>query len=86
MSEKFQPTNRAATKVRIAVVLEQERDGYTFEISSADSGRNSGIIALKNKLLVTVPLHNRGSRFKSGGTVVASNVAKILTYCPRRNV
>ena len=66
--------------------MEQERDGYTFEISSADSGWNSGIIALKNKSLVTVPLHNRGSRFKSGGTVVASNVAKILTYCPRRNV
>ncbi|MBR1646949.1 MAG: Hsp70 family protein [Selenomonadaceae bacterium] len=47
-------------KARIAVVLEQAVDGYTFEISSLDSGWTSGTVALKNKAIVTVPLHKRG--------------------------
>ena len=36
-------------KARIAVALEKEIDGYTFEISSVDSGWNSGVMELKNK-------------------------------------
>ena len=47
-------------KARIAVVLEKEMEGYTFEISSLDSGWTSGLAALKNKAIVTVPLHKRG--------------------------
>ncbi|MBQ6296828.1 MAG: Hsp70 family protein [Selenomonadaceae bacterium] len=47
-------------KARIAVALEKEIDGYTFEISSLDSGWNSGLVELQNKKLVTVPLHKRG--------------------------
>ena len=47
-------------KARIAVVLEKEIAGYTFEISSLDSGWTSGLVELKNKKLVTFPLHKRG--------------------------
>ncbi|MBR4153602.1 MAG: Hsp70 family protein [Selenomonadaceae bacterium] len=47
-------------KARIAVVLEKEIIGYTFEITSLDSGWTSGSVDLKNKNLVTVPLHKRG--------------------------
>ena len=47
-------------KARIAIVLERAVDGYTFEISSLDSGWHSGVIPLKDKTLVTVPLHLRG--------------------------
>ena len=60
-------------KARVAVVVEREISGYTFEISSLDSGWNSGVIALKNKSLVTVPLHVRGELLlKSNQTAVAS--------------
>ena len=48
------------SKARIAVILEQEIDGYTFEITSLDTGRTSGLIELKNKSLVTVTLSKRG--------------------------
>ena len=47
-------------KARIAVALEKEISNYTFELSSVDSGWNSGLIALKNNALVTVPLYRRG--------------------------
>ncbi len=39
------------------------------------------------KFFVGIDLGTTNSgRFKSGATVVASNIAKILTYDPRRNV
>ena len=73
-------------KARVAVVLENEREGYTFEISSVDSGWNSGIVALKNKALVTVPLHRRGeNKFvvevfdKGGDAVFLENNTIIIT-------
>lgn len=73
-------------KSRIAVVLEREVDGYTFEISSVDSGWNSGVIALKNKSLVTVPLHKRGeNKFvvevydKGGDAIFLENNTIIIT-------
>ena len=73
-------------KARIAVVLDTEREGYTFEISSVDSGWNSGIIALKNKSLVTVPLYKRGENkfvvevFDRGGdSVFIDNNTIVIT-------
>ncbi len=63
-------------KARIAVVLEKEIAGYTFEISSIDSGWTSGLVELKNKKIVTVPLHRRGENkfsvevFDKGGDSV----------------
>ncbi len=63
-------------KARIAVVLEKEIAGYTFEISSLDSGWTSGLVELKNKKLVTVPLHKRGENkfsvevFDKGGELL----------------
>lgn len=47
-------------KARVAVVLERNIDGYTFELTSLDSGWTSGLVQLKNKALVSVPLHKRG--------------------------
>ena len=62
-------------KARIGVVLEREIDGFTLKISSLDTGWDSGLVALKNKAVVAVPLHKRGGHFKSGGTVgVTRNV------------
>ena len=73
-------------KARIAVVLDTERKGYTFEISSVDSGWHSGIIALKNKSLVTVPLYKRGENkfvvevFDRGGdSVFIDNNTIVIT-------
>ena len=75
-------------KARIAVVLKREIDGFTLKISSLDTGWDSGLVTLRNKEIVTVPLHKRGENkfsveifdrggghFKSGGTVgVTRNV------------
>ena len=73
-------------KARLAVVLEHEVDGYTFEISSLDSGWNSGTIALKNKAIVTMPLHKRGeNKFvievydKGGDSIFLENDTIIIT-------
>lgn len=73
-------------KARIAVVVEREINGYTFEISSLDSGWNSGVIALKNKSLVTVPLHIRGeNKFvvevydRGGDSVFLENNTIVIT-------
>ena len=56
-------------KARIAVVLAREIDGFTLKISSLDTGWDSGLVTLRNKEIVTVPLHKRGGHFKSGGTI-----------------
>lgn len=73
-------------KARIAIVLERAVDGYTFEISSLDSGWNSGVVPLKNKSLVTVPLHVRGdNKFlvevydRSGDSVFLENDTIVIT-------
>ncbi len=73
-------------KARVAVVLEKEIAGYTFEISSLDSGWTSGLVELKNKKLVTVPLHKRGeNKFsvevfdKGGDAVFLENDTIIIT-------
>ena len=47
-------------KARIAVVLKREVDGYTLKISSLDTGWDSGLVTLRNKEIITVPLHKRG--------------------------
>ena len=47
-------------KARIAVVLKREVDGYTLKISSLDTGWDSGLVTLRNKEIVAVPLHKRG--------------------------
>ncbi len=47
-------------KAKIATVLAAQVKGYTFEISSIESGWISDVIALKNNAVVTVPLHKRG--------------------------
>ena len=73
-------------KARIAVVLEKEIAGYTFEINSVDSGWTSGLVELKNKKIVTVPLHKRGeNKFsvevydKGGDSVFLENDTIIIT-------
>ena len=73
-------------KARIAVVLEKEIAGYTFEINSVDSGWTSGLIELKNKQLATVPLHKRGeNKFsvevydRGGDAVFLENNTIIIT-------
>lgn len=73
-------------KARIAVVLERNIAGYTLEISSVGSGWNSGLVELKNKQLVTVPLHRRGENkfvvevFDRGGdTVFLENNEIVIT-------
>ena len=47
-------------KARIAVVLKREVDGYTLKISSLDTGWDSGLVTLRNKEIIAVPLHKRG--------------------------
>lgn len=73
-------------KARVAVVWEKEREGYTFEINSVDSGWTSGLVELKNKQLVTVPLHRRGeNKFsvevydKGGDSVFIENDTIVIT-------
>ena len=73
-------------KARIAVVLEKKIAGYTFEINSLDSGWTSGLVKLKNKALVTVPLYRRGeNKFRvevcdrSGDPVFLENDTIIIT-------
>ena len=87
-------------KARIGVVLNREIDGYTLKISSLDTGWDSGLVALRNKEIVTVPLHKRGENkfsvevfdcggghFKSGSTVgVTRNVFANSALSPRRNL
>ena len=74
-------------KARIAVVVEKAISGYTFEISSIDTGWNSGVIALKDKTLVTVPLHVRGeNKFhvevydRGGDSVFLENDTIVITH------
>lgn len=73
-------------KARIAVVLEKKIVGYTFEINSLDSGWTSGLVELKNKALVTVPLRRRGeNKFrvevfdKVGDSVFLENDTIVIT-------
>jgi len=73
-------------KARVAVVLEKKIVGYTFEINSLDSGWTSGLVELKNKALVTVPLYRRGeNKFRvevfdrSGDPVFLENDTIIIT-------
>ena len=73
-------------KARVAVVLEKKIDGYTFEINSLDSGWTSGLAELKDKTLVTVPLHKRGeNKFhvevydKGGDSVFLENDTIVIT-------
>ena len=47
-------------KARIAVVLKREVDGYTLKISSLDTGWDSGLVTLRNKEIIAVPLHKQG--------------------------
>lgn len=47
-------------QAKIAIVLEQEVKGYTFEVSSIDTGWSSGSIELRNRATVVVPLNKRG--------------------------
>ena len=69
---------------RIAVALEKEIVGYTFEINSVDSGWNSGLMALNNNALVTVPLYKRGENkflvevYDKGGDAVFLEDNKIV--------
>ena len=71
-------------KARIAVALEKEIVGYTFELSSVDSGWNSGLVELKNNALVTVPLYRRGENkflvevYDKGGDAVFLEDNKII--------
>ena len=63
-------------KARIAVVLAREIDGFTLKISSLDTGWDSGLVTLRNKEIVTVPLHKRGENkfsvevFDCGGDAI----------------
>lgn len=66
--------------------MEKKIAGYTFEINSLDSGRTSGLVELKNKALVTVPLYRRGeNKFRvevcdrSGDPVFLENDTIIIT-------
>lgn len=47
-------------QAKIAIVLEHEVSGYTFDISSVDTGWNSGTIPLRNRAAIIVPLSKRG--------------------------
>ena len=76
-------------KARVAVVLEKEIAGYTLEISSLDSGWTSGLVELKDKKIVTVPLHKRGENKFSvevcdkGGDAVFLENDTIFCKCRR---
>ena len=58
-------------KARIAVVLKREVDGYTLKISSLDTGWDSGLVTLRNKEIIAVPLHKRGEN--KFGVVASTN-------------
>lgn len=47
-------------QAKIAIVLEQEVKGYTFEVSSIDTGWSSGSMELRNRATIVVPLSKRG--------------------------
>ena len=47
-------------KAKIAAVMEKEVKGYTFEISSVDTGWTSGSMELKNRASIVVPLSKKG--------------------------
>lgn len=48
------------SQAKIAIVLEENVSGYTFEVSSIDTGWSSGSIELRNRAAVVVPLSKRG--------------------------
>lgn len=48
-------------QARIAVVLRKNMTGYTFEIKSNDTGWTSGMMALKDRAKIIVPLEKRGN-------------------------
>lgn len=48
------------SQAKIAAVLEKAVTGYTFEISSIDTGWNSGTLALEHGMTVIVPLMKKG--------------------------
>jgi len=47
-------------KAKVAAMMKENVDGYTFEISSIDTGWTSGTVILKDKAMITVPLSKRG--------------------------
>ncbi len=49
-----------ANEAKIIVKINEDNDNYTFEISSSDTGWNSGLIKLANHTKVIVPLYHRG--------------------------
>ena len=73
-------------QARIAAILEENVEGYTFEISSVDTGWTSGSMTLKNKAGLIVPLSKRGDNTfsvvvydKSGRNVPLENKNIIIT-------
>lgn len=47
-------------KAKVAAMMKENVDGYTFEISSIDTGWTSGTVILKDKAMVTVPISKCG--------------------------